>query len=679
MAMPKATRSSKLIDVVRNLRQGVHRSDVEAQVILENLGISASVLGKDRPAEEVLEEIVSGDKTLKKLINAASSYIRTQKKLDQLTKVNEHQAARLGRGALSSGQAWGASGWRLTPTGFSWQRPPNVRATESFTSTPSTHIAKYNAITLTKGYSDQTTVVPYDPRFALQQNALEALNGTIRQQQANTLWASIRNLRDGFGFGGRRYKPWTDWQVEVFDFAKSHGFGTGASGLRDAETILKQKAKNRGAKNLSRMRSLRNYQRHLLRMTPHERERHELIMQYGGGPEGIALADEALRRRRDERVKLDQMTDYQRERHELVERYGGGAEGESLADAEMNRRADRRHRLAESRASIRRKAERIDLAKRYPAFKRFFLDSRNSTKDIHAMAGYLKGMSKIPVVGGILKANPIAAGSLAAIAAINVLLNKQNAANLAATNWENAASFFGTPSKEFEVAARLAGIKDPAKIASIYGQYTKWGLDPAEMMREIGAQTIGRTPFEKRSIAEAYSKSLGVSLGADEIKLAEYLAGDTNISEARKVSAKLGLLETEEQFGFRSGSSLIEKLRSLSLWAPWAKDIEARTGINYVSAGGKYLNLMTAPMFTGYDVADLISAAIADDKYDSDAARNSSPSLPQSLTGSTSNWYGVTIVSDAKSIDELAKDAQRHADAKDERLRAATSQDPGAQ
>ena len=347
--------------------------------------------------------------------------------------------------------------------------------------------------------------------------------------------------------------------------------------------------------------------------------------------------------------------------------------------SEYNKVADRRHRLAESRASIRRKAERIDLAKRYPAFKRFFLDSRNSTKDIHAMAGYLKGMSKIPVVGGIFKANPIAAGSLAAIAAINALLNKQNVANLAATNWENAASFFGAPSKEFEGAARLAGIKDPAKIASIYGQYTKWGLDPAEMMREIGSQTIGRTSFEKQRIAEAYSKSLGVSLGADEIKLAEYLAGDTNISEAREVSAKLGLLETEEQFGFRSGSSLMEKLRSLSLWAPWAKDIEARTGINYVSAGYKYLNPMTAPMFAGYDIADWISAAIADDKYDSDAARNSSPSLPQSLTGSTSNWYGVTIVSDAKSIDELAKDAQRHADAKDERLRAATSQDPGAQ
>ena len=347
--------------------------------------------------------------------------------------------------------------------------------------------------------------------------------------------------------------------------------------------------------------------------------------------------------------------------------------------SEYNEVAERRHRLAESRASVRRKAERIDLAKRYPAFKRFFLDSRNSTKDIHAMAGYLKGMSKIPVVGGIFTANPIAAGSLAAIAAINAILNKQNAANLAATNWENAASFFGAPSKEFEGAARLAGIKDPTKIASIYGQYTKWGLDPAEMMREIGSQTIGRTPLEKQRIAEAYSKSLGVSLGADEIKLAEYLAGDTNISEAREVSAKLGLLETEEQFGFRSGSSLIEKLRSLSLWAPWSKDIEARTGINYVSAGYKYLNPMTAPMFAGYNVADWISAAIADDKYDSDAARNSSPSLPQRLTGSTSNWYGVTIVSDAKSIDELAKDAQRHADAKDERLRAATSQDPGAQ
>ena len=373
--------------------------------------------------------------------------------------------------------------------------------------------------------------------------------------------------------------------------------------------------------------------------------------------------------------------------HEATQRSGFGryveAERQSNREideqSEYNKVADRRHRLAESRASIRRKAERIDLAKRYPAFKRFFLDSRNSTKDIHAMAGYLKGMSKIPVVGGIFKANPIAAGSLAAIAAINALLNKQNVANLAATNWENAASFFGAPSKEFEGAARLAGIKDPAKIASIYGQYTKWGLDPAEMMREIGSQTIGRTPFEKQRIAEAYSKSLGVSLGADEIKLAEYLAGDTNISEAREVSAKLGLLETEEQFGFRSGSSLMEKLRSLSLWAPWAKDIEARTGINYVSAGYKYLNPMTAPMFAGYDVADWISAAIADDKYDSDAARNSSPSLPQSFTGSTSNWYGVTIVSDAKSIDELAKDAQRHADAKDERLRAATSQDPGAQ
>ena len=442
--------------------------------------------------------------------------------------------------------------------------------------------------------------------------------------------------------------------------------------------ILEESVGVGGARDVLSGQAMAEYDRSLLEETDQVAAlRKNLAERFGGATfGGYARADRLLNIRRQEIARKDRLTDYQREREELTERYLGD---QGLADDEMNRRADRRHRLAESRASVRRKAERIDLAKRYPAFKRFFLDSRNSTKDIHAMAGYLKGMSKIPVVGGIFKANPIAAGSLAAIAAINALLNKQNAANLAATNWENAASFFGAPSKEFEGAARLAGIKDPAKIASIYGQYTKWGLDPAEMMREIGSQTIGRTPFEKQRIAEAYSKSLGVSLGADEIKLAEYLAGDTNISEAREVSAKLGLLETEEQFGFRSGSSLIEKLRSLSLWAPWSKDIEARTGISYVSAGYKYLTPMTAPMFAGYNVADWISAAIADDKYDSDAARNSSPSLPQSLTGSTSNWYGVTIVSDAKSIDELAKDAQRHADAKDEHLRAATSQDPGAQ
>lgn len=668
MAMPKATRSSKLIDVVRNLRQGVHRSDVEAQVILENLGLSASVLGEDRTAEDVLEELVSGDKTLKKLINAASSYIRTQKKLDQLTKVNEHQAARLGRGALSSGQAWGASGWRLTPTGFSWQRPPNVRATESFTPTPSTHIAKYDTVPLTEGYSDQTTVVPYDPRFASQQNAREALNKISRQQRANKLWTAIRNLRNNFRFGGRKYKAWTDWQVEVFDFAKSHGFATGADGLRDAEAILKQKAKDRGAKNLSRMRSLRNYQRHLLRMTPHERERHELIMQYGGGPEGIALADEALRRRRDERVKLDQMTDYQRERHELVERYGGGAEGESLADAEMNRRADRRHRLAESRASIRRKAERIDLAKRYPAFKRFFLDSRNSTKDIHAMAGYLKGMSKIPVVGEILTGNPIVAGSLAAYGALLSGMGKSDAANKSVIAWSNARNIYGSGSLAFQRAAYMAGVEDPGAISRRLGKQAirYGGSDNAESIyREFGSMMSGMTRDEKMYFAE--------SIGFDDtdVAIAEMLAGGMKPSLARKVGANKAMLEAQKMAGFASGAGAGATAESLWLSIPGmvsaqARDLEgwASTDKGRKAAIDSYISTM--------------SAAIGDDAYSENTSQ--SGTLTPSVSGGTSvSVHGNIIIENADNAQDVAEGIKNYVDKHTSRLRAATSQDPGAQ
>lgn len=627
MAMPKATRSSKLIDVVRNLRQGVHRSDVEAQVILENLGLSASVLGEDRTAEDVLEELVSGDKTLKKLINAASSYIRTQKKLDQLTKVNEHQAARLGRGALSSGQAWGASGWRLTPTGFSWQRPPNVRATESFTPTPSTHIAKYDTVPLTEGYSDQTTVVPYDPRFASQQNAREALNKTRRQQIANKLWTAIREVRGNFRFAGRRYKAWTDWQVEVFDFAKSHGLGTGAEELRDVEAILKRKARDRGAKTLAQMRSRRNYQRHLLRMTPYERERHELIMKYGGGPEGIALADE-----------------------------------------EMNSHAERRHRLAESRASVRRKAERIDLAKRYPAFKRFFIDSRNSTKDIHAMAGYLKGMSKIPVVGEILTGNPIVAGSLAAYGALLSGMGKSDAANKSVIAWSNARNIYGSGSSAFQRAAYMAGVEDPGAISKRLGKQAirYGGSDNAESVyREFGSMMSGMTRDEKMYFAE--------SIGFDDtdVAIAEMLAGGMKPSLARKVGANKAMLEAQKMAGFASGAGAGATAESLWLSIPGmvsaqARDLEgwASTDKGRKAAIDSYISTM--------------SAAIGDDAYSENTSQ--SGTLTPSVSGGTSvSVHGNIIIENADNAQDVAEGIKNYVDKHTSRLRAATSQDPGAQ
>lgn len=429
--------------------------------------------------------------------------------------------------------------------------------------------------------------------------------------------------------------------------------------------ILEESVGVGGARDVLSEQARAEYDRALLEETdPVAALRRDLAERFGAHG-GYARADRLLNIRRQEIARKDSLTDYQREREELTERYLGD---QNLADAEMNRRADRRHRLAESRASIRRKAERIDLAKRYPAFKRFFLDSRNSTKDIHAMAGYLKGMSKIPVVGEILTENPIVAGSLAAYGALLWGMGKSDAANKSVIAWSNARNIYGSGSSAFQRAAYMAGVEDPGAISRRLGkQAIRYGgtANAESVYREFGSIMSGMTRDEKMYFAE--------SIGFDDtdVAIAEMLAGGMKPSLARKVGANKAMLEAQNMAGFASGAGAGATAESLWLSIPGMVSAKARDLEGWASTDKGRKAAMDSYVST-------ISAAIGDDAY---SANTSQPgTLTPSVSGGTSvSVHGNIIIENADNAQDVAEGIKNYVDKHTSRLRAATSQDPGAQ
>lgn len=253
------------------------------------------------------------------------------------------------------------------------------------------------------------------------------------------------------------------------------------------------------------------------------------------------------------------------------------------------------------------------------------LIGRNNPKIAKSLIPIAKTIGKasgLPIVGSFAS-NPALAAITAAIGGTSFVLKNADKANEVTKNWRNYENLYGKPTAQQEWNARLAGIKDPAKIAEIYGQLAvNFGGDPDMFLLSQGIALRGMDHKQKQLHAKAFG------LTPDMVRLAEIYAGAA-VEESDLVDARLHALETEQTQGWKTGSGKRKTIRSAYLALPFAKDLEARgirpqDTISY-AAGGFIGDIIPKnwpgliPMIKswfGADVPDkVIDAAIEDDRF----------------------------------------------------------------
>ena len=221
------------------------------------------------------------------------------------------------------------------------------------------------------------------------------------------------------------------------------------------------------------------------------------------------------------------------------------------------------------------------------------------------MAKGFRQISKIPIIGAFAN-NPALAAITAAIGGFASTMSSSNAANEATKKWRNYESLYGKPTAQQEWNARLAGIKDPARIAEIYGQLAvNFGGDPDMFLLSQGIALRGMDHKQK----QLHAKALGFT--PDMVRLAEIYAG-APAEESDIVDARIAALDREQKEGEKSGSGFRKTLRSMQLrWIPFQKDLEAR-GWSW----SKILALANPLMFGGQFVGNEIGSAVWDEVHD---------------------------------------------------------------
>lgn len=241
-----------------------------------------------------------------------------------------------------------------------------------------------------------------------------------------------------------------------------------------------------------------------------------------------------------ENVRVAMMDDYSRFVHENTDRYG-------KTGAEM--------------------VFRQKLLKELPPFLK---NTNLSTKTLISIDKAIKSAKGVPLVGKLMHPTALA---FAALGIADSVLSSSNAANKAVTGWSASRELTGSPSRRFNEAARLAGAKDEQEVLKMYGSLLeKFGTEDAfEMMGH--ALRYAPPGIQRLSVARDRG------LDDKQANALMYLAGEAPLestSEAQSTAAKYSRLEDIERWGFRSGSSFTEKMRSASLWLWREKDLEAR-------------------------------------------------------------------------------------------------------
>ena len=232
-------------------------------------------------------------------------------------------------------------------------------------------------------------------------------------------------------------------------------------------------------------------------------------------------------------------------------------------------------------------------------------DNPKIAKNLIPIAKAVGKASGLPIIGSFAS-NPALAAITAAVGGFASTISSSNAANEATKKWRNYESLYGKPTAQQEWNARLAGIKDPARIAEIYGQLAvNFGGDPDMFLLSQGIALRGMDHKQK----QLHAKALGFT--PDMVRLAEIYAG-APAEESDIVDARIAALDREQKEGEKSGSGFRKTLRSMQLrWIPFQKDLEAR-GWSW----SKILALANPLMFGGQFVGNEIGSAVWDEVHD---------------------------------------------------------------
>ena len=232
-------------------------------------------------------------------------------------------------------------------------------------------------------------------------------------------------------------------------------------------------------------------------------------------------------------------------------------------------------------------------------------DNPKIAKNLIPIAKTIGKASGLPIIGSFAS-NPALAAITAAVGGFASTISSSNAANEATKKWRNYESLYGKPTAQQEWNARLAGIKDPARIAEIYGQLAvNFGGDPDMFLLSQGIALRGMDHKQK----QLHAKALGFT--PDMVRLAEIYAG-APAEESDIVDARIAALDREQKEGEKSGSGFRKTLRSMQLrWIPFQKDLEAR-GWSW----SKILALANPLMFGGQFVGNEIGNAVWDEVHD---------------------------------------------------------------
>ena len=254
----------------------------------------------------------------------------------------------------------------------------------------------------------------------------------------------------------------------------------------------------------------------------------------------IAMAAEDKRRDQEANVRAEMMDPHERFIYENTERFGkAGAE----------------------------QVFRQRLLKELPPF---FKDSKLSTKTLIGIQKTIASAKGIPLVGKLM--HPAALG-FAALGLADAYMRSSSAANKEVTGWSTSRSMTGSPSRLFNRMARLAGAEDEASVLKMYGTLLeKFGTEEAF---PIVGQMLRGTP--KGIVRLSAMKENG--LDDRMANLLMYMAGEQPISttkEAQYTASRLSRLRDIQEWGMRSGSSIMEKIRGASLWFLYEKELEAR-------------------------------------------------------------------------------------------------------
>ena len=232
-------------------------------------------------------------------------------------------------------------------------------------------------------------------------------------------------------------------------------------------------------------------------------------------------------------------------------------------------------------------------------------DNPKIAKNLIPIAKTIGKASGLPIIGSFAS-NPALAAITAAVGGFASTISSSNAANEATKKWRNYESLYGKPTAQQEWNARLAGIKDPARIAEIYGQLAvNFGGDPDMFLLSQGIALRGMDHKQK----QLHAKALGFT--PYMVRLAEIYAG-APAEESDIVDARIAALDREQKEGEKSGSGFRKTLRSMQLrWIPFQKDLEAR-GWSW----SKILALANPLMFGGQFVGNEIGSAVWDEVHD---------------------------------------------------------------